>query len=130
VLWGQGSADKLYLGMWSHHFLGGNDGFRTNNDLIGIAYRGWFLGTFVNSDDDRSYGAGVQRDLVRRNWGQTRVDAGYRLGLVHGYDTYQIGNSKLFPLLQLYADVTDDRVGVQFSWAAEAVTAGFVFRLD
>jgi hypothetical protein len=130
VVWGQRAADKLYLGLWSHHFLDGDDGHRTDNDLIGVAYRGWFLGTFVNSDDDRSYSAGVQRDVYRRSAGNIRFDAGYRLGLLYGYDSYQIGNSKLFPALQLYGDLSFYRLGVQFSWAAEVVTAGFFLRLD
>jgi hypothetical protein len=129
-LWGQASADKLYVGMWSHHFLDGDDGYRTSNHLLGIVYHGYFVGTFVNSDDDRSYGAGVQRDFYRRSAGSKRFEAGYRLGLVHGYDSYAIGDSKLFPLLQLYGDLSFHRAGVQFSWAAEAVTAGFFWRLD
>lgn len=127
---GEMGKDAIFLGMWSEHFIAGNEGHNTNNDLLGISYAGFYAGSFRNSDYDRSWAVGVQRDFYRKRWagGDLRFDAGYRFGILHGYESYQIGNSKLFPMLQVYGDVSYKRVGVQFSWAAEVVTAGFFFR--
>ena len=125
---GESAKNSLYLGMWSYHVLSGNKDYRTNNDLVGFTFRGYFLGTFMNSHDDRSWAGGVQRDLYRNRLREFGIDAGYRTGIIYGYESYQIGNTRLFPLLQMYADISYKRLGVQFTWAAEALTAGFLYR--
>jgi len=128
---GESWGNKLYLGMWSEHFLDGNDDKRTRHDLVGINYHGYFLGTFLNSYDDRSWGLGLQRAMYKNRYHSLDFELGYRAGLMYGYEgTYEIGDTKLFPLFQLLADVGYGPVGVQFSWAAEAVTAGFFIKLD
>ena len=117
--------------MWSEHFLDGNDDKRTRHDLVGISYHGYFLGTFLNSHDDRSWGLGMQRAMYKNRDYSLDFELGYRAGLMYGYDdSYEIGDTKLFPLLQVLADVGYGPVGVQFSWAGEVVTAGFVIKLD
>lgn len=126
---GQPARNSIYLGMWSYHFLDDNDDHRTTNDLIGGVYRGCYAGTFLNSDNNRTYSVGWQRDFFTRERSDVRLDVGYRLGIMHGYESYSIGNTKLFPLFQVYADVAYRKVGLQFSWAAEVVTVGFLIRL-
>ena len=125
---GESAKNSLYLGMWSFHVLSGNKDYRTNNDLVGFTYRGYYLGTFMNSHNDRSWSAGVQRDLYRNRLREFGVDAGYRTGILYGYESYQIGSTRLFPLLQMYADISYKKLGVQLTWAAEALTAGFFYR--
>jgi len=125
---GESAKDSLYLGMWSFHVLSSNKGYRTNNDLVGFTYRGYYLGTFMNSHNDRSWSAGVQRDVYRNRLREISVDAGFRTGILYGYESYQIGSTRLFPLLQMYADASYKKLGVQFTWAAEALTAGFFYR--
>lgn len=53
---------------------------------LGIQFSHWFGGTFVNSYGVRSLMAGVERYWWRSSAGGLRFGAGYRLGLVTGYD--------------------------------------------
>jgi hypothetical protein len=129
VVLGEPGQDNLYLGMWSHHFLGANEEYQTQNDLFGISYAGYYIGTFINSFDDRSWSGGVQRDVYGTWWRRLNLDAGYRAGLLYGYDTLTFPGTKLGPLFQVYADVSYRQFGLQFSWAWEVVTAGFFVRL-
>jgi hypothetical protein len=126
---GEPGQDNLYLGMWSYHFLKDNEEYQTENNLIGISYGGYFFGSFINSFDDRAWSAGVQRDFYRNRWDWLNLDAGYRAGLLYGYDRITLPGTKLGPLFQVYADVSYRRFGLQFSWALEVVTAGFFVRL-
>ncbi len=125
---GHPADDTIYLGMWSYHFIDNDDDYQTTHNLLAITYRGYFGGTFINSLDDRTWGAGVQRDVYRTEMGIFSMEIGYRLGLLYGYDSMQIANTGLFPLLQVYSDLHYEHVGVQFAWAGSTVTAGFFFR--
>lgn len=126
---GEPGQDNLYVGMWSHHFLKGNEEYQTQNDLFGVSYNGYFFGTFINSHDVRAWSGGVQRDVYGNRWRRLKLEGGYRAGLLYGYDNITVGDTKVGPLLQLYADVSYRQVGLQFSWALEVVTAGFLVRL-
>jgi hypothetical protein len=129
LLPGEPARNSLYLGMWSYHFdETDDDDFRTDNHLIGGAYRGCYAGTFINSSNDRTISLGWQRDFFTREWSDARLDLGYRAGIMYGYDDYSLGSTKLFPLAHLYADVEYRNFGVQFSWVAQVVTVGFLIR--
>jgi hypothetical protein len=125
---GQTADDTIYLGMWSYHFIDNEDDYETTHNLVALTYRGIFLGTFENSLDDRTWGAGVQRDMYRTELGIFSMEIGYRLGLLYGYDSMQVADTGLFPLLQVYSDLHYEHVGVQLAWAGSTVTAGFFFR--
>ena len=125
-LWGVPAENSINLGMWSYHFIDNDDSYRTTHNLIAITYKGIFAGTFENSKDDRTWTAGIQRDVYRTNLGVLSVDIGYRLGLMYGYETMEIADSGIFPLLQVYSDLRYKMVGVQFSWAGSVVTAGCI----
>lgn len=127
-LLGQPAQSSVYLGMWSVHFYDDDEDYTTTHNLFGFAYKGYYAGTFLNSHDDRAYSAGFQRDVYATSWEFISVDAGYRFGILYGYDDFQISDSKLFPLLQLYVDLSYKKVGVQFSWAGSVLTAGFFIR--
>jgi hypothetical protein len=129
VIIGEPGKNNLYFGMWSYHFLKGNDEYETDNNLIGISYGGYFFGSFINSYDDRAWSVGVQRDVYEDRWRWLNLEAGYRAGLLYGYDAITIPNTKLGPLFQVYTDVRYRRFGLQFTWAWEVVTAGFFIRL-
>ena len=126
---GEPGQDNFYLGMWSYHFLEGNGGYHTQNNLLGVSYGGYYFGTFINSYDDRTWSGGVQRDVYGSRWRRLNLDTGYRAGLLYGYDTLTLPDTKLGPLFQVYADVSYRQFGLQFSWASEVVTAGFFVRL-
>lgn len=128
LFWGEPAMDTLYLGMWSYHFVDDDDEYQTNHNLIGLAFKGFYFGTFENSRDDRAWSGGVQRDVYRTTWGPISMEMGYRAGILYGYEKMQIGNSELFPLIQLYSDIRYKNVGMQFAWAGSAFTAGFLIR--
>lgn len=125
---GQPAQDTIYLGMWSHHFIDNSDDYQTTHNLLAITYRGFYGGTFQNSLDDRTWGAGIQRDVYRTNLDSISIEIGYRLGILYGYDSMEVYDTGLFPLLQLYSDLHYKNVGVQFSWAGSVVTVGFLVR--
>jgi hypothetical protein len=127
---GETSANKLYLGMWSYHFNDKED-YESQHDLFGLVYDGYFLGSFINSKNDRAWGLGLQRDFYQTTKASLRIEAGYRAGILYGYEGgYELGDSKLFPLIMLYGDVSYQRLGLQFAWGGEVLTAGFMVRLD
>ncbi len=128
LFWGEPAMDTLYLGMWSYHFVDDDDEYQTTHNLIGLAFKGYYFGTFENSRDDRAWSGGVQRDVYRSMWGPLSVEAGYRAGILYGYEKMQIGDSGFFPLIQLYTDIRYKNVGMQFSWGGSALTAGFLIR--
>ncbi len=88
---GNPAVDALHLGMWSLHLDGSGEFFGTgsNNDhnhLIGFQYKGFNAGTFINSHRDRTYSAGLSREVYSKQFSpDLRFDAGYRLGLLYGY---------------------------------------------
>ena len=127
-LWGQPFRDHIYLGMWTQHFSSGDDQENTNN-LLAVSYKGYFLGTFVNTHKDQVYSAGWQRSLYQDKWGEFDVEAGYRLGLMYGYTKFlRLGDSKFFPLVQTVLDIDYNGFGVELSWAGVIVSAGFYYR--
>lgn len=125
---GQPADTTVYLGMWSQHVTNQQEDYNTTNNLVGLCYEGYFLGTFMNSFDDRGWSAGFQRDVYQKDYYESSLRAGYRVGLIYGYEELSLYDTKLFPMLQLYADLSYKKVGVEFSWAGSVFTAGFFYR--
>ena len=88
---GRPARDALVFGMWSLHLDGSGEFFGTgsNNDhnhLLGFQYKGFNAGTFINSHWDRTYSAGLSREVYSRQYSpELRFDAGYRAGFLYGY---------------------------------------------
>jgi hypothetical protein len=129
LLKGQPAPDSLYLGMWSWHFINDDDSYRSQHHLIGLSWQGVFFGTFLNSHSDRSWAGGWQRDIHTLQYGELSLQTGYRIGLVHGYDELSLRGSKVFPLLQVYSDISYRDIGVQLSWAGSVFLVGFLLRI-
>jgi hypothetical protein len=66
---------------------------------FGFAFSQWFAATFVNSYDERSFIAGIERYWVRGSWGVADFGAGYRVGVVTGYDERLVSWAEDVPLL-------------------------------
>ena len=64
-----------------------------------VAFSQWFAATFVNSYDERSFIAGIERDWLRGSWGVSDFGAGYRVGLVTGYDERLVAWAEDVPVL-------------------------------
>jgi len=128
LVWGEAAFSKLYLGMWSEHIVNDDDEYISNHRMLGLCYDGYFVGTFLTSHDDRGWAAGVQRDVYRDNWQEVTWEIGYRAGLVYGYEQLSISETNIFPLLLLYGDVGYEKIGLQLTWTASVVTAGFYLK--
>jgi len=127
-LWGVPAEDTILLGMWAYHFVDNDDSYQTSNKLLGLSYKGYYAGTFKNSHDNRTWSVGFQRDIYRTEVHFLSISAGYRAGLMYGYETMQIYETKLFPLFQVYTNLSFKRAGVQLSWAGSVLTAGFIVK--
>ena len=123
--------NAIFLGMWTTHFKSTNrEDRRWSNELIGGVYKSFFAGTFLNSFNDRAYVFGIQRDVYNKtlkdNW---KINAGYRLGLVHGYDKRMsdiAGKVKLLPFPEVYSNFMYKDFGLEFSWCVSVITAKFI----
>ena len=124
ALWGRPFSDHLYLGMWTLHFQPGDDQESVNN-LLGLTYKGYFLGTFRNTHRDQVIAVGWHRALYKDKWGVFDVEAGYRLGLMYGYTKFL---PKLAPLPQAVIDIDYNGFGVELAWAGVVFSGGFYYR--
>ncbi|MRI31720.1 hypothetical protein EOPP23_01755 [Endozoicomonas sp. OPT23] len=128
-LWGKPFDNRLLLGMWTHHFESGDDQ-ENNNELLGMVYNGYYVGTFINTHSDRVVSAGWQRKLYSLSSGEWSVEAGYRAGVMYGYKKYlRAFDTDFFPLFQTLLDVSYKNVGLELSWAGVVMTAGFYFKI-
>ena len=125
-LLGQPGEDTIMLGMWSYHFVDDDDSYQTTNDLLAFSYKGYYAGTFKNSHNDQTWSLGFERDVYRTELNFLSVSIGYRAGIMYGYETMQIFDTKLFPLFQVYTNLVYKHAGVQLTWAGSVLTAGFV----
>ena len=117
---------RLYIGLWTTHFRDITQGPR-QNWLLGINYRGFYAGTFVNSFGNRSVTAGIQRTVARGADGTLVPRAGYRIGLVTGYDEEfwsLAGKLPVLPFPQLLGGVDSGLAGVELGIAPLVATFG------
>jgi hypothetical protein len=115
---------RLYLGMWSTHLRHLDEGV-DGNSLLGIAYRGYFGATFINSWGDRALAAGVQRSFTRPQRGPLTTALGYRAGLVTGYDERFLslaGKTPVLPFAQVVGSLDYRRIGVEVAYAGIVVS--------
>ena len=130
-LWGKKEPSALYLGMWSTH-LTDPDLDVQNNWLIALNIEGFFVGTFINSYDKRSWAAGIERRLwsVGKKNG-FNASLGYRLGLMTGYEerfTIFFGHSPIILFPELISNIAYKNVGFQIGYSWTVVTGGFFWR--
>ncbi|HSV43088.1 MAG TPA: hypothetical protein VLJ10_00910 [Candidatus Bathyarchaeia archaeon] len=82
---GEMAPNAVYLGMWSLHFSADSD-YRTIHNLVGLQYKGYFLGTFANSHSHQVFVAGIARTIARKELGKDwAMEAGYKIGPMYGY---------------------------------------------
>ena len=130
-LWGKKEPSALYLGMWSTH-LTDPDLDVQNNWLIGLNIEGFFVGTFINSYDKRSWAAGIERRVwsVGKKNG-LNASLGYRLGLMTGYEerfTMFFGHSPIILFPELISNIAYKNVGFQIGYSWTVLTGGFFWR--
>jgi hypothetical protein len=117
---------RVYVGLWTTHFRDIGKGLR-QNWLLGVNYRGFYGGTFVNSFGGRSFTAGIQRTVARGADGTVVPRAGYRLGLVTGYDERfwsLAGKTPVLPFPQILGGVDSGITGIELGIAPLVATLG------
>lgn len=124
------SGLRIYVGMWSTHIRDLSRGLR-NNWLVGLGWRGFYGGTFINSFSNRSFTLGVQRTVARGKEAAVVPSLGYRFGVVSGYDERFMSIASKMPVLplgQLLGGLEAGRTGVELGWAGLVATLGPSFR--
>ncbi|GMV08248.1 MAG: hypothetical protein AMXMBFR53_45230 [Gemmatimonadota bacterium] len=120
---GPGGA-RLHVGMWTSHLSSPGRGVDANW-LVALGWRGFYGGTFVNSFGDRSFAAGIERSVSRREEGRWTGGVGYRLGVVSGYDERLLrlaARTPVLPALQVMGDVGVGKTGLELAWAGKVAT--------
>jgi hypothetical protein len=121
---------RIYIGMWTWHM---KDTRRPidNNWLVGVVYRGFFAGTYINSFGKRAYTAGIQRSFAKLGEDRTRAWFGYRVGAVSGYDGRFMGvahKTPVLPIASAYAIVERDGLGIELSYTFVVLSAALTYR--
>lgn len=110
----------IYLGMWTSHFRYLREGL-ANNWLVGVGWRGYYAGTFINSYGKRAFAAGIERIVTRGGPGESVIPMlGYRLGLVSGYDSRFMsiaGKTPVLPMAQLTGALEMGPTGIGVAWS-------------
>jgi len=110
---------RIYVGMWTAHIRKIHRGL-DSNWLVGVTWRGFYGGTFINSYGDRSFAAGIQRTVARGRDGTLVPNFGYRVGLITGYDGRFIplaSKTPVLPLAQVLGGLDVGRTGLELGWA-------------
>ncbi len=105
--------------MWTSHFRHLREGL-ANNWLVGVGWKGYYAGTFVNSYGNRAFTAGIQRTVARGGSGSVIPILGYRLGLISGYDSRFLalaGKTPVLPMAQLTGVLEVGPTGVGLAWS-------------
>lgn len=132
TLWSRRSPhDRILLGMWTFHPFGDDPYPREANNGLGVQFRSLFAFTCVNSFDKRTYAVGLERAWGGARRGPYGVMLGFRIGLIHGYDTELFRIAGETPILPFAGTVALFRVGPlggEVSWVYQAVSVvGAVF---
>lgn len=91
-----------------------------SNSLVGLAYRGYFGATFINSFGDRAVSLGIQRDFTPPRRGSLSTALGYRVGVLTGYDERFFGIGDKFPVIpffQVVGGVDYRNLGIEVGYA-------------
>jgi hypothetical protein len=110
---------RVYLGMWTSHVREPARGLDANS-LIGLAVRGYYGATFVNSYGNRAFAAGIQRTITARQGRAVRSALGYRAGLVTGYDERFLpvaASVPAIPFAQVVGSLDHRSLGVELAYA-------------
>jgi hypothetical protein len=127
-VWGKPFSNTAYFGMWTRHYQQ-HENHTKSNKLLAVCYKGYYLGSFINSHGDRTYSLGVQRSLYNDTFSIFEVEAGYRAGMLYGYKRYlRLFGTSFFPLVQLVADISLGNFVTQVSWSWIVFTIGFGYK--
>ena len=115
---GSPEPTRLYVGKAALHLERMDEGLSWH-PMVGISWRGFFLKTFINTHEGRTWAGGIGRGILGAEGPDYAVRLGYRLGVVRGYDARLMRQAEEWPVLPAGQVVLDARVrgvGVQFAW--------------
>lgn len=121
---------RLYFTLWTLHLKDDKPGL-DNNWAIGLATRGWFGATFLNSYRRRGYAAGLQRTVLSKGDASLGASLGYRLGIVTGYDGRLMKfarNKPVLPLIQPFFVLDVAHFGVEASYTFVVASTAVSYR--
>lgn len=103
-------------GMWSIHTSNHKDQMCGENNLMGIDYNGYTLGTFKNSYRNQSVFAGLSRTVyTKRIVKGLNVDVKYRIGAIYGYKDKYPNVGGISPLAYPLIGINYKRVGTDIT---------------
>jgi hypothetical protein len=121
---------RLYVGMWTLHLK--DPAYKLDNNwLVGITWRGYFVGTFLNSYGKRAYTAGIQRPIVQDGSGAMQSMLGFRVGAISGYDGRFMKIARetpVLPIVSAFGMVEYQRIGIEVSYTFVIVSAAVTYR--
>jgi hypothetical protein len=123
---GAPEPNRLYLGIWALHLKRMEDGLSAHH-LLGVTWRGFYLATFMNTHERRTWSAGIGRYLVALEGSEGSFQMGYRAGLLAGYDHQLMAIAEKWPAIpaaQITAAARFRGVGMQAGWSWVVATFG------
>ena len=111
LLWSRTSRENRVLwAMWTLHIHHVDDGI-SNDNLVGVMYRGGYAATFITTHGPRGYTLGLERNWVSGERGPLAGMLGFRAGLLYGYDErlgWWRGNIQSYPFSsRSFTDASD-----------------------
>lgn len=132
LLWSRTSQeDRVLWGMSTLH-LHHLDWGLSNDQLIGVIWRGAYAATFINTHDRRTYTIGMERDWLSGSVRPLHGMLGFRTGLVYGYDRQLGWMAQRYPVLPFAQPVAYLRLGAftvdaAYTWVVVSFTGGLRF---
>ena len=99
---------------------------------VAIQFSTWMFASFVTSYGDRSFVAAVERNWIVGDWRALRFGAGFRAGLMTGYDEQLIELARHTPVLPfagllIWSQLGPVGVDVFYVYRAITLEASFGF---
>lgn len=91
--------DRVIGGLWAMHPFEPQFPELDETRGLGGLYGHWFGATFVNSYDKRTFIFGLERNWLAWRTGAFGLGAGYRVGLITGYDERLVELARHTPVL-------------------------------
>lgn len=134
---GEAFPTALYLGMYTNHWNRGRFGTWniSNNETFGICIKGLMISKSKNSFHDDMYALSIQRNIYKKyftNSGIVGATLGYRVGLVHGYDSRLIALARYTPVLPFASFLVNLEYGffgAELAWTGIVLSGLLYFKL-
>ena len=123
---------RIIPGMWAMHPFHHEFPKLDPTSGVAIQFSTWMFASFVPSYGDRSFVAAVERNWIVGDWRALRFGAGFRAGLMTGYDEQLIELARHTPVLPfagllIWSQLGPVGVDVFYVYRAITLEASFGF---